>query len=185
MKVHPEITSELREFILKQHLFFVASAPLSPDGHVNVSPKGLESLCILSPQRVAYLDLVGSGNETSAHLRENGRITLMFCAFDGAPNILRLYGKGYTVRPGHPEWDSLIRNFPMKDMPSVRQIVVADITRVQTSCGFGVPLYEYQGERDHLPKWVEKKGRSGIQAYFQAHNRASIDGLTSELGADQ
>src|SRR5512135_911847 len=104
MKIHAEITPELSKFISMQHLFFVASAPLKPEGHVNLSPKGLDSFCVLSPLQVAYLDLVGSGNETSAHLSENGRITFMFCAFDGPPNILRLYGKGRTILPGHPEW---------------------------------------------------------------------------------
>ncbi len=184
MKVHAEITSELRDFILRQHLFFVASAPLSPEGHVNISPKGLESLCILSPHRVAYLDLVGSGNETSAHLRENGRITFMFCAFDGNPNILRLYGNGTTVLPGHPEWEMLSQHFMLKDYAGARQIIVADITRVQTSCGFGVPLFEYHGERDQFYKWVEKKGPEEIQAYAQEHNRTSLDGLPTELGAE-
>jgi hypothetical protein len=184
MKIHAEITPELSEFISRQHLFFVASSPLNPEGHVNLSPKGLNSFCILSPRQVAYLDLVGSGNETSAHLRENGRITFMFCAFDGPPNILRLYGKGRTVLPGHPEWEELSQKFPLRDFAGVRQIIVSDITRVQTSCGFGVPLYEYQGERDHLPKWVAKKGRAGIQAYFQEYNRTSMDDLTSELGAE-
>jgi hypothetical protein len=183
MKAHAEITSELRDFILRQHLFFVASAPLSAEGHVNLSPKGMESLCILSPQRVAYLDLVGSGNETSAHLRENGRITFMFCAFDGPPNILRLYGTGHTVLPGQPEWGALSQHFSMKDYPGARQIIVADITRVQTSCGFGVPLFEYQRERDQFFKWVEKEGPQGIQAYTQKHNRTSLDGLPTELGA--
>ncbi len=184
MKVHAEITSELREFILRQHLFFVASAPLSPEGHVNLSPKGLESLCILSPHQVAYLDLVGSGNKTSAHLRENGRITFMFCAFDGPPNILRLYGNGHSVLPGCPEWETLSPRFKLKDYPGARQIIVADITRVQTSCGFGVPLFEYQGERDQFYKWVEKKGPDGIQTYYQEHNRTSLDGLPTELGAE-
>jgi hypothetical protein len=184
MKIHAEITAELREFIFRQHLFFVASAPLTPDGHINLSPKGLESFCILSPRQVAYLDMAGSGNETSAHLRENGRITFMFCAFDGPPNILRLYGKGRTVLPGYTEWEALSQNFSLRDLTGVRQIIVASITRVQTSCGFGVPHYEYQGERDQLPKWAAKKGRAGIQAYLEEHNRESIDGLPSELGAD-
>lgn len=185
MKVHDEITSELKKFILKQHLFFVASSPLSPDGHINLSPKGLENLVVLSPHQVAYLDLVGSGNETSAHLRENGRITFMFCAFDGPPNILRLYGTGRTVLPEHPEWETLSQHFEMKEHVGVRQIIVADITRVQTSCGFGVPIFEYQGERDQFHKWVEKKGPEGIQTYVQEHNRTSLDGLASELGQDQ
>jgi hypothetical protein len=185
MKIHAEITPELSEFISRQHLFFVASAPLTPAGHVNLSPKGLDSFCILSPHQVTYLDWVGSGNETSAHLRENGRITFMFCAFDGPPNILRLYGQGRTVLPHHPEWEELSRKFPLRDFTGVRQIILVAITSVQTSCGFGVPLYQYQGERDQLPKWVAKKGRAGLQAYAQENNCTSMDGLTSELGADR
>lgn len=182
MKVYAEITPELQEFILRQHLFFVGSAPLRPEGHVNISPKGLESFCILSPQRVAYLDMTGSGNETSAHLRENGRITFMFCAFEGPPNILRLYGKGHTVLPDYPDWETLLQNFALQDFPSVRQIIVADITRVQTSCGFGVPHYEYQEERDQIFQWAEKKGSEGIQIYQQENNRVSLDGIPTELG---
>jgi hypothetical protein len=184
MKLHPEISPELSEFITRQHLFFVASAPLTAEGHINLSPKGLDSFCILSPRQVAYLDLAGSGNETSAHLRENGRITFMFCAFDGAPSILRLYGRGRTVLPDQPEWEVLAQKFPRHAAAGVRQVIVADITRVQTSCGFGVPLYAYRGERDQLVKWADKQGRAGIQAYCQEHNRVSIDGLVSELGAD-
>jgi hypothetical protein len=186
MKVYAKITPKLSEFISRQHLFFVASAPLAADGHVNLSPKGLDSFCILSPLRVAYLDWVGSGNETSAHLHENGRITFMFCAFAGPPNILRLYGRGHTVLPGHAEWAELSQKFPLRDFTGVRQIIMADITRVQTSCGFGVPRYEYQGERDQLPRWVDTQGgREGIEAYIQENNRTSMDGLASELGADQ
>ncbi len=131
----------------------------------------MDGFRILSPRQVAYLGLVGSGNETSAHLRENGRITFMFCAFDGPPNILRLYGQGRTVLPVHPEWEALSQEFPLRGFDGVRQIIVADITRVRnfakrrsTSCGFGVPVYAYQGERDQLPKWVDKKGRAGLQA---------------------
>jgi hypothetical protein len=185
MKLHQEISNELKEFIEKQHLFFVASAPLSRHGHVNLSPKGLDSFCILSSHRVAYLDLVGSGNETSAHLVENGRITFMFCAFEGSPNILRLYGKGYTVLPGQPEWGELSQHFKNRDYPGARQIIVVDIFRVQTSCGFGVPYYEYQGERDFHPKWVEKKGSAGLATYCQENNLVSIDGLPTRLGASE
>ena len=132
MKIHAQITPELSEFISRQHLFFVASSPLTPQGHINLSPKGLDCFCILSPRQVAYLDFVGSGNETSAHLRENGRITFMFCAFDGPPNILRLFGKGRTVLPGHPTWEELSQKFPLADITGVRQIIVADTARVQT-----------------------------------------------------
>lgn len=181
MKIHAEITPELSEFIARQHLFFVASAPLDPQGHVNLSPKGLDSFRILSPRQVAYLDLAGSGNETSAHLRENGRITFLFCAFDGPPNILRLYGQGRTLLPGQPEWEALAQHFPLADFAGARQIIAADITRVQTSCGFGVPLYEYRGDRNQLARWAAKQGRAGILAYCQKHNRTSIDGLPSAL----
>jgi hypothetical protein len=173
------ITPDLQAFIARQHMFFVASAPLSREGHVNLSPKGLDSFRILSPYRVAYMDIISSGNETSAHTLENGRITFMFCAFDGAPNILRLYGKGYTVLPNQPEWEELAAHFTI--YPSTRQIIVADINRVQTSCGFGVPLYEYKGERDQHFKWAEKAGAAGLEAYKQEHSMISLDGLPTTL----
>lgn len=179
-KVFDAITDELQKFIVQQRLFFVATAPLSATGRVNLSPKGMDSFRILSPNRVAYLDLTGSGNETSAHLSENGRITFMFCAFEGAPLILRLYGTGFTVLPQSDDWQALASLFP--DIPGVRQIIVADIDRVQTSCGHGVPFYEYQEERDNLVKWANKKGEDGLRAYQQEKNRVSIDGLPTPLG---
>ena len=129
-KYYETITPELSEFIGKQHLFFVASAPLSGEGHVNVSPKGLDCLRILNPLKVAYLDLTGSGNETSAHIHENGRITLMFCAFEGAPRIMRLFGQGHTVLPNTPEWDELVPQFTMH--AGARQFIVVDVQLVQT-----------------------------------------------------
>jgi Pyridoxamine 5'-phosphate oxidase len=178
-KVFDHITPELQRFITQQHLFFVATAPLSPTGHVNLSPKGLDSFRIFSPNQVAYLDLTGSGNETSAHLQENGRITLMFCAFQGAPIILRLYGTGQTLLPHHPNWATLLSQFP--PLPGIRQIITATIDRVQTSCGHGVPLYEHQGERSQLITWAEKKGEAGMGAYQQEKNRISIDGLPSPI----
>ncbi len=181
--VHDEITDKLQAFIAKQHIFFVSTAPLSGEGYVNLSPKGLDCFRVLSPHRVAYMDLIGSGNETSAHLQENGRITFMFCAFDGPPNILRLYGKGYTVLPGHPEWQELSRHFTI--YPSTRQLIVADITRVQTSCGFGVPLYEYRGEREQHFKWADQKGHAGLAAYQQEKNLCSIDGLPTALLSEE
>ncbi len=155
-KVHDSIDDHIREFISNQHLFFVSTAPLSAEGHVNLSPKGLDCFRVLSPLRVGYMDLISSGNETSAHLLENGRITFMFCSFDGPPNILRLYGRGHAVLPGSIEWGALSPLFTI--LPSTRQLIIADITRVQTSCGFGVPLYDYQGERDQHTKWAEKLG---------------------------
>ena len=166
-------------FIEKQKMFFTATAPLSGEGHVNLSPKGLESFKVLSSKRVGYMDLVGSGNETSAHLLENGRITFMFCAFDGPPNILRLYGTGYTVLPGDAQWADLCTHFAIG--LGTRQIIVADIHKVQTSCGFSVPLYEYAGERDHAQKWAEKKGVEGLEAYKKEKNRVSMDGLKTAL----
>lgn len=178
-KFHTSILDQHKEFISRQKMFFVASAPLSAEGHVNLSPKGLDSFRVLSSTRVAYMDIVGSGNETSAHILENGRITFMFCAFDGPPNILRLYGKGRTVLPGDADWNELAALF---ELPlATRQIIVADIHKVQTSCGFGVPLYAYTGERDHSQKWAEKKGPEGLEAYKQEKNLVSIDGLPTPL----
>ena len=180
-RTYPTITDELRAFIEAQQLFFVATAPLAADGHVNVSPKGLDCLRVLGPLRVAYLDLTGSGNETSAHLRENGRLTLMFCAFQGPPRILRLYGTGTTVLPGSPTWAELRPLFP--DHPGARQLIVADVTRVQTSCGFAVPLYDYTGQRETLLTWAEGRGEEGIAAYWQEKNRQSLDGFPTGLPA--
>jgi hypothetical protein len=179
-KVHDHITDEFRKWIAKQHVFFVASAPLTADGHVNLSPKGHDCLRVLGPDRVAYLDMTGSGNETSAHLHENGRITLMWCGFEGAPRILRLYGRGRTVLPGTPEWDELIPQFDA--LPGARQIIVAEIERVQTSCGYAVPLYSYEGERDVLDKWVAAKTEDEMVKYRRTKNSKSIDCLPTPLG---
>ncbi len=179
-KFHDAIKPAHREFMEKQHLFFVATAPLSGDGRVNVSPKGLDCFRVLSDHRVAYMDLISSGNETSAHTLENGRITIMFCSVEGAPLILRLYGKGFTVLPGTEDWDTYAPHFHI--FPSTRQIIVADIDLVQTSCGFGVPLYEYVGERDIHFDWAKKKGKAGLLEYAQEKNGQSLDGLPTNLG---
>jgi hypothetical protein len=173
--LYPEITPELRRFIERQPLFFVATAPLAAGGHVNLSPKGQESFRVLGPDRVGYLDLTGSGNETAAHLAENGRITFMFCAFAGAPRILRLHGTGRVVLPGTDEWGALAPHFPI--VPGARQIILADIHRVSTSCGMAVPLMDYAGQRDNLRVWAEAKGADGLVAYREEKNRHSIDGL--------
>jgi hypothetical protein len=173
------IQDKHKSFIEKQKMFFVSTAPLSGNGHVNLSPKGMDSFRVLSPHRVAYMDIVGSGNETSAHILENSRITFMFCAFEGAPNILRLYGRGYTVLPHDIEWIELSSHFKLQ--LATRQIIVANIKSVQTSCGYSVPLYEYNGERDHAQKWAENKGRTGLNTYMQEKNRLSIDGLPTAL----
>ena len=176
---HKSIRDSDRDFIEKQQMFFVATAPLEADTHINLSPKGMDSFRVLSPTRVAYMDIVGSGNETSAHILQNGRITFMFCAFDGPPNILRLYGKGYTVLPTDSEWTELANHFTLH--LATRQIIVADIYKIQTSCGFGVPLYEYRGERDHADKWAQKKGVEGLEEYKKMKNRVSLDGLKTAL----
>ncbi len=178
-KFSESILEHHHEFINKQKMFFVATAPLDKEGHVNLSPKGLDSFVVLSPTRVAYMDMIGSGNETSAHILENGRITFMFCAFEGPPNILRLYGKGHTVLPKDAAWQELSSRFSIQ--LGTRQIIVADIHKVQTSCGFSVPLYEYAGERDHADKWVANKGADGLEQYKIDKNRISMDGLPTAL----
>src|SRR5215204_2900706 len=150
-KEHEYITENDRAFIESQRMFFVCTSPLSPEGHINLSPKGFDCFRILSATRVGYLDITGSGNETSAHLLENGRITFMFCAFDGPPKILRLYGKGFSVLPNDNEWSEVSKRFTI--LPATRQIIIADIFMVKSSCGFGVPLYKYKGERDNAFKW--------------------------------
>ncbi|MBK5270379.1 MAG: pyridoxamine 5'-phosphate oxidase family protein [Bacteroidia bacterium] len=179
-KLHDSIKPTHKEFIEKQHIFFVATAPLSADGRVNLSPKGLDCFKVLSDHKVAYMDLISSGNETSAHTLENGRITIMFCSFEEAPNILRLYGKGFSVLPDSEDWKIYSRHF--KIYPSTRQIIVADINLVQTSCGFAVPLYNYTGERDFHFEWAEKKGKDGLNEYIKQNNLKSLDGLPTDLG---
>lgn len=175
-KLYPEIDAEMAAWIEAQPLFFVATAPLSEDGHINLSPRGLDTLRVLGPREAAYLDLTGSGNETAAHLAENGRITLMLCAFEGKPRIVRLYGQGMVVLPADPEWDSLRCLFP-GSIKGERQIVRVDVRRIQTSCGFGVPLMALEGQRDDLPAWTAKKGPGGIRDYQLSKNAMSIDGL--------
>lgn len=175
----PEILPEHRRFIERQRIFFVGSAPLG-GGHVNVSPKGYDSLRVISPTAVAYLDLTGSGNETSGHVQENGRVTFMFCAFEGPPLILRLYGTARTVLPDAPEWDGLLARF--RPMAGTRQIIHATIHKVLTSCGYGVPFFEYRGERDTLRRWAEAKGPEGLAAYRREKNASTIDGLVTPIG---
>lgn len=180
-KVYESIPAEIQAFIEAQPLFFVATAPLAGDGHINLSPKGLDSFRVLSATRVAYLDLTGSGNETSAHLRENGRITFMFCAFEGDPRILRLYGRGHALLAGTPQYQELAPRFP--SLVGARQIIVADIERVQTSCGEAVPRMQLLGQRENLLAWARAKGDEGLDHYRRAKNVRSIDGLPSDFGA--
>ncbi len=174
-KVFEVIDERNAEFIRNQRMFFVASAPLSGDGFVNLSPKGLESFAILDPTTVAYLDLTGSGIETVAHMRENGRITFLFCAFEGPPRLLRLYGRGEAIEPGDPEWDALVSHFPAYS--SARSIIRARLDRIADSCGYGVPLYSFEGERSQLHEWAERKGEAGIREYKADNNATSLDGL--------
>ena len=174
-KVHSEIDEKLAKWIQSQHVFFVATAPLAPEGNLNLSPKGLDSLRILGPRTVAYLDLIGSGVETIAHLRENGRIILTFCAFQGPPSILRLHGIGRVIEPNASEFPQLAAQFPSYE--TTRAIIVVDVTRISNSCGFGVPLLKYEGERDQHFLWAKKKGPDGLKMYKEEKNRRSIDGL--------
>lgn len=177
---HPHITPALKTFIEKQHIFFVATAPLSEHGHVNLSPKGLGNFQVISETQVAYMDLISSGNETSAHTLENGRITVMFCSFEWAPMILKLYGKGRAILPWGADWDKYAHLFERNI--GERQIIFADIELVQTSCGFWVPLFAYQSERTRYSEWAEKKGPDGLQEYIDKYNLKSIDGIPTDLG---
>lgn len=179
-KVRSLLDDAAIRFIEAQHIFFVASAPLDPSGHVNLSPKGLDSFRILGPTTVAYLDFNGSGVESIAHLNENGRIVLMFCAFQGPPNIFRLYGRGRVVEPHDAQFSALADSFP--DHENARSIIVVALTRVTDSCGYGVPLFKYEGERPQLHAWARKQGPEGLQDYRQRKNKYSIDGLPGLTG---
>jgi hypothetical protein len=175
-KTYPALTPELKTWMTQQPLFFLASAPLQANGHINLSPRGLDSLRITSDHEVVILDLTGSGNETASHLQENGRLTLMMCAFSGDPKILRLYGRGRVITSSHTEWGHYRKLFA-PEMPGVRQLFQLQIERFQTSCGFGVPLMDFVTQRDTLLEWARKKGPDGINKYQQEKNARSIDGL--------
>jgi pyridoxamine 5'-phosphate oxidase-like protein len=179
-KTRPMIDDVARQFIEAQKIFFVASAPLDAGGHVNLSPKGLDTFRILGSTTVAYVDFNGSGVETIAHLKENGRIVLMFCAFQGPPNIFRLYGHGRVVEPREPEFSKLAESFPNRE--NLRSIIVVELTRVTDSCGYGVPLFKYEGEREQLHAWARHRGPEGLKAYRQEKNKHSIDGLPGLTG---
>lgn len=177
---YPEITGRIRRFIEAQRMFFVGTAART--GRVNVSPKGLDTLRILDPNRVAWLNLTGSGNETAAHILDLPRMTLMFCAFEGKPWIVRLFGTPTMVQPGEDGWDDLVGLFPPQR--GSRQVFVLDIDLVLTSCGFGVPLYGFEGQRDVLDLWAAKKGDEGLLAYQREKNAESLDGLPAGLVQD-
>ena len=177
-KIYDGVDGKLAGWIERQRLFFVATAPLAADGHVNVSPKGdLRWFRILGPREVAYLDFVGSGAETIAHARENGRIVVMFCAFEGPPRIVRLHGRARVVLPGEPEFDELRARFePAAD--AVRSVIRIDVERIADSCGYGVPIMRFDGVRDQYDQWVDKKMRDGgLDDYVAENNATSIDGL--------
>jgi hypothetical protein len=182
-RIYDTLTPDLIAWIERQHLFFTATAP-DEGAHVNCSPKGLDTLRILDPLTVVYLDLTGSGVETIAHLRDNGRIVLMFCAFEGPPKILRIHGKGSVVQRGSPRFDNLVQHFLPLEPPlqaSARSVICIDVERIADSCGYGVPLMRYEGERSQLAAWTDnrlrKHGPEAIRQYQAEKNLASIDHL--------
>jgi Pyridoxamine 5'-phosphate oxidase len=179
-KTIPFIDATCRDFIARQKIFFAASA--APGAHVNLSPRGTDLFAVIDDLTVAYLDKTGSGNETAAHLKADGRLTLMFCAFEGPPNILRLYGRGEVLRRGREGYRVILASaFAGVEPPGARQIVVLHVDRVQTSCGYGAPLFEYRGERPSLDNWAQSKGEDGLEAYRREKNVVSIDGLPTGL----
>jgi hypothetical protein len=174
-KVYATIDEKLKAWLAAQKIFFVSTAPLSPSGHINCSPKDGASFRVLDEQTVAYLDLTGSGVETISHLKENGRIVLMFCAMEGAPKIVRLHGQGEPIEPGHPDFESIRAMY--EDVTGLRAFIQIRVTRISDSCGFGVPRYEFRGDRSQLKEWAEHKGEPGLALYRQQKNSRSIDGL--------
>ena len=172
-----EISHKHREFIEAQQVYFVATA--ARDGRVNVSPKGLDSLRVVSPNRVVWLNGTGSGNESAAHILDQPRMTVTLCAIEGKPLILRLYGSARAVYAGEPEFEELVGLFP--PMPGARNVFVVDVDLVQSSCGFGVPLFEAVEQRDLMPTWANARGEDGLHEYWQKKNRVSIDGFPTGL----
>lgn len=182
-KTYERIEDKHRDFIAKQQMFFVATAPRSDDGRVNVSPKGLDSFRIIDANTVEWVDFGGSGIETQAHLQENGRITIMFCAFEGPANILRLYGKGEAIDFDHPDYAAALASFP--HISRARSVMRIHVDRVSDSCGWGVPFYEYKGQREQLTRYVDNKSEEEWKAKRYAANAQSIDGLPGLTGANQ
>jgi len=174
-KCFDSLSSELQDWLARQKVFFVATAPLAATGHVNCSPKGGDTFRIIDEHEVAYLDLTGSGVETIAHLQENKRVVIMFCAFEGSPKIVRLHGMGEVVYPSHTDYPDLSRRFPSHE--GARVIIRVRLNRISDSCGYGVPLFAFLSARDTLDRWAETKGAEGLSAYRNDKNRASIDGL--------
>ncbi|MCU7797485.1 MAG: pyridoxamine 5'-phosphate oxidase family protein [Candidatus Thiodiazotropha sp. (ex Myrtea spinifera)] len=176
-KQYDQITEKHAQFIIHQQLFFVATS--TSEGRINLSPKGHDSLRIVNPNQVVWLNLTGSGNETGAHLMQDNRMTLMFCAFEGDPKVLRLYGQATGHHEGSDEWEAHIGRFPL--LPGARQIIVMEVESVVSSCGFGIPLYDYVEQREELPAWAEKKGVKGIRDYWRNRNNRTIDGKPTDF----
>lgn len=176
-KQFPALNDQLSAFVAKQNIFFVATAPTA--GRVNLSPKGMDSLRIISPQRIIWLNVTGSGNETAAHIRENQRMTIMWCAFEGAPLILRAYGSARAVHPKDTDWEKLAAQLP--NIPGARQIFDLTVDMVQTSCGMAVPYLDFNAERTLLRDWANKKDTEELQDYWQEKNLRSIDGLNTGM----
>lgn len=176
-KQYGEISERWADFIGAQKIFFVATA--TEDSRINISPKGLDSLRVLGPKRVVWLNLTGSGNESAAHVLTQPRMTLMFCAFSGDPVILRLYGQARAIHERDAQWPDLLALFPPQ--PGSRQIFDVAIDLVQTSCGFGVPYYDFVGNRPDLADWTEKKGAAGVRRYWRERNIRSLDGIETGI----
>lgn len=176
-KFYDKLTSRLQKFIKNQKIFFVATAP--KNGRINLSPKGMDSLRVVGENRILWLNVTGSGNETAAHLLENDRITLMLCSFEGVPNILRIYGKGKAIHPKDADWKNVVRLFP--ETPGTRQIFDITVESAQTSCGMSIPFFDYKGEREQLNDWAKEKGEDGIEQYWEDRNLTSIDGKPTGL----
>lgn len=179
-KQYDSISDKHKEFIEAQKMFFVGSA--AKDGRVNVSPKGMDTLRVINENKILWLNLTGSGNESAAHILDTNRITIMFCAFEGDPKIMRIYGTAKIIHQRDEEWNQLITLFPQ--IPGARQIFEITVEKVGTSCGFGVPLYEFQGQRENLEQWAIKKGETGIREYWEKMNVTSIDGKPTNIFGD-
>jgi len=176
-KKYTDIPEKLQSFIQRQKIFFVATAAC--EGRINMSPKGLDTLRILNKNRVIWLNLTGNGNETAAHLLDNDRMTVMFCAFEGEPLILRLYGHALAIHPRDIAWNELIVHFPL--IAGARQVIDMTVDLVHCSCGIGVPYFNFVGERNMLAEWAEKKGKSGIKEYWRDRNQISLDGKQTKI----
>ncbi len=176
-KFYNELTPKLIKTIEEQKIFFVATAPI--EGRINLSPKGQDCLRVLNARQIAYVNMTGSGNETSAHILQNGRMTMMFCSFTKVPMILRLYGTAFEIMPKDQDYEKYAKILPK--VAGARQIFILDIETAQTSCGYAVPFYDFIDHRPTLNDWAEKKGDKGIEDYQQEKNKLSIDGLQTGI----